>query len=61
MTTMEIGKELVALCKQGKNQEAIDRFYSPNIESVETPRHAGHGTDPEGDREDQRQESMVGG
>ena len=28
MTTMEIGKELVALCKQGKNQEAIDRFYS---------------------------------
>jgi len=35
MTTMEIGKELVALCKQGKNQEAIDRFYSPNIESVE--------------------------
>ncbi|TLY21975.1 MAG: nuclear transport factor 2 family protein [Nitrospirae bacterium] len=35
MTTMEISKELVALCKQGKNQEAIDRFYSPNIESVE--------------------------
>ena len=35
MTTMEIGKELVALCQQGKNQEAINRFYSPNIESVE--------------------------
>lgn len=35
MTTMEIGKELVTLCKQGKNQEAIDRLYSPNIESVE--------------------------
>ena len=35
MTTMEIGKELVALCKQGKNQEAIDRLYSPSIESVE--------------------------
>ena len=35
MTTMEIGKELVALCKQGKNQEAIDRLYSPTIESVE--------------------------
>jgi hypothetical protein len=35
MTTMEIGKELVALCKQGKNQEAIDRLYAPNIESVE--------------------------
>ena len=35
MTTMEIGKELIALCTQGKNQEAIDRLYSPNIESVE--------------------------
>ena len=35
MTTMEIGKELVALCKQGKNQEAIDRLYSPNIENIE--------------------------
>ena len=35
MTTMEIGKDLVSLCKQGKNQEAIDRLYSPNIESVE--------------------------
>lgn len=35
MTTMEIGRELVALCKQGKNQEAIDRLYSPDIVSVE--------------------------
>jgi hypothetical protein len=35
MTAMEIGKEVAALCKQGKNQEAIDRFYSPEIESVE--------------------------
>lgn len=35
MTTMEIGKELVALCQQGKNQEAINRLYSPDIESVE--------------------------
>jgi len=35
MTAVEIGKELVALCRQGKNQEAIDRFYAPNIESLE--------------------------
>lgn len=35
MKTMDIGKEVAALCKQGKNQEAIDRLYSPNIESVE--------------------------
>jgi hypothetical protein len=36
MTTMDIAKEIAALCRQGKNQEAIDRFYSANIESVET-------------------------
>ena len=35
MTTIDIGKEVVALCRQGKNQEAINRFYSSNIESVE--------------------------
>lgn len=35
MTTMDIGKELVALCRQGKNMDAIATFYSPNIESVE--------------------------
>ena len=41
MTTMEVGKELVALCRQGKNQEAIDRLYSANIESVEPLVHPG--------------------
>ncbi len=35
MTTLEIGKELALLCRQGKNQEAIDRFYSKDVESVE--------------------------
>lgn len=35
MTAMEIGNELVALCRQGKNQEAIDQFYSPTVESTE--------------------------
>lgn len=35
MTTVEIGKEIALLCRQGKNQEAIDRFYSKDIESVE--------------------------
>jgi len=35
MTSMEIGKELVALCRQKKNFEAIEKFYSPSIESVE--------------------------
>ena len=35
MTAMDIGKELAALCGQGKNQEAIDRFYASAVESVE--------------------------
>lgn len=35
MTTKEIGAQLVALCKQGKNLEAIERLYSPEIVSVE--------------------------
>ena len=35
MTTMEIGKKLVDLCKQNKNLEAINTLYSPDIVSVE--------------------------
>ena len=35
LNTYEVGKKLVELCKQGKNQEAIDTLYAPNIVSVE--------------------------
>jgi hypothetical protein len=35
MTAMEIGTQLVTLCNQGKNREAIDRLYDPGIVSVE--------------------------
>jgi ketosteroid isomerase-like protein len=35
MTTLEVGKKLVELCKQGKNQEATETLYSPDIVSVE--------------------------
>ncbi|MDA1304470.1 MAG: nuclear transport factor 2 family protein [Nitrospirae bacterium] len=35
MSAMEIGKEIVALCQQGKNLEAIEKFYSQDIVSVE--------------------------
>ncbi len=35
MTTMDVGKKLVELCKQGKNDEAIEALYSPDIISVE--------------------------
>jgi hypothetical protein len=35
MTTFEIGTQLVTLCQQGKNKEAIETLYSPDITSVE--------------------------
>ena len=34
-STMEIGKKLVDLCRQGKNLEVMDTMYSPNIVSIE--------------------------
>ena len=34
-STMEIGKKLVELCNAGKNLEAMDALYSPDIVSVE--------------------------
>ena len=35
MTTLEVGTKLVTLCQQGKNMEAIETLYSPDITSVE--------------------------
>lgn len=35
MTTLEVGKKLVELCKANKNLEAVETLYSPNIVSVE--------------------------
>jgi len=35
MTTLEVGKKLVELCRAGKNREAINALYSPDIVSVE--------------------------
>lgn len=34
-STMEVGKKLVDLCRQGKATEAMNTLYSPNIVSVE--------------------------
>lgn len=33
--TLEVGKKLVDLCRQGKNMEAVDSLYSPAIVSIE--------------------------
>ena len=35
MTTAEIANDLVALCRMGRNMEAIDKHYAPSIVSVE--------------------------
>ncbi len=37
MTTQvrEVADEIVELCRQGKNVDAIDRFYAPNVVSTE--------------------------
>ena len=35
MTTLEVGKKLVEMCKQGQNLKAIETLYSPDIVSVE--------------------------
>ena len=35
MTAKEIGTELVALCRLGKNMEAIEKFYSSDVVSIE--------------------------
>jgi hypothetical protein len=34
-STLEVGKKLVDLCKQGKAREAITTLYSPGIVSIE--------------------------
>ncbi len=33
--TLAVGKKLVDLCREGKNDEAIDTLYSPQIVSIE--------------------------
>lgn len=35
MTTLEVGKQLVELCKAGKNDVALDTLYAADIVSIE--------------------------
>ena len=37
MTTKEVANRLVELCREGKNLQAIEELYSPNIVSNEMP------------------------
>ncbi len=41
MSTHEIGKQLVALCSEGKFEEAMKTLYSPEIVSIEAGAPAG--------------------
>jgi hypothetical protein len=40
-TTLEVGKKLVDLCKQGKFKEAMNSLYASNIVSIEAGAPAG--------------------
>ena len=35
-STASIATELVSLCREGRNAEAVDKFYSPHIVSIES-------------------------
>ena len=35
-SALQVGKKLVELCKKGKNVEAVDKLYAPNVVSIET-------------------------
>ena len=48
MTTLEVGKKLVELVRAGKNAEAMETLYDPNIISVEAGAPAGGPTESKG-------------
>jgi ketosteroid isomerase-like protein len=48
MTTLDVGKKLVDLCKQGKNHEAMETLYAPDIVSVEARAMPGLGAEARG-------------
>ncbi|MEO7965405.1 MAG: nuclear transport factor 2 family protein [Gemmatimonadaceae bacterium] len=48
MTTKEVANRLVELCRQGKNLEAIETLYSPDIVSVEAGAPPGQSRETQG-------------
>ena len=36
MTTLEVGKKLVELCKQGKNLDCMQALYADDVVAIET-------------------------
>ena len=54
MTTQEIANQLISLCSQGKNLEAINTLYSADIVSVEAS------APPDGSRETKGLPAVLG-
>lgn len=48
MTTQQIGQKLVELCRQGKNFDAMDQLYDPQIVSVEAMSPPGQSPESKG-------------
>ena len=48
MTTQEVADKLVALCKEGKFQEAMEALYSPDIVSMEAGAPPGQSREAKG-------------
>ena len=48
MSAAEVGKKLVSLCQQGKNAEAIEGLYHPDIVSVEAQAMPGGAAETKG-------------
>ncbi len=44
MNTLEVGKKLVELCSAGKNMQAMEALYSPDIVSIEAGAPPGAGS-----------------
>ena len=34
-STLEVGQQLVALCREGRNLDAVNTLYAPNVVSIE--------------------------
>ena len=61
MTTMEIGKELVGLVQAGQESGRQSLDSTPRVSRASNPSPCRAWNRRSGDREYQRQESMVGG
>jgi ketosteroid isomerase-like protein len=48
MTTKEVADKVVALCSQGKFNEAVDQLYSPDIVSMEAGAPPGQSRESKG-------------